>query len=521
MYTIIFILMTHLSLYIYTYGSIYQSSEAGQVATIAFDMTVSGGQSECTSLLATGNLTSIYTSLYLDTSFYDFFSDASDMFIAVKQLDQTGDVIQCLMYGGYDYDYEGCGKAGHWPESWDSSSDGTYTATADVARAQFSGQYWSVCVGNGWEESLFSVSYDGTLDFSQSLITYGLHPSSLPSGIPSKVPTITSSPTFIPSYSPTFSPSISHFPSASPSLSPTSTPSISNAPTSTPIYVSSECNTMVTISFDTFLSGAETICVNFGANESLESVNASLFYGGSDDEVAADFVFLLYHTTDTYGIQIGGHEYYIPTVEYVGSWPTSWKSSAPGSYTANINVSTYGIGGGNGTYSACVANGWYYGDIEHYTGYLWLEGLVMKCDVPPVTLAPISFPTPKPTQTPTSTVNVHGGSSNDDDNSEAILIGTLVPVLIITGIVVAWCCWTQRTMLTGMLHTNQKGATKTSDSTNTTELGEVLASELTPPNASKSYDSGSYVPPNSSVKDEEAVINPIVANTSPPTTVSD
>ncbi len=78
-------------------SSIYQSSEAGEVAKVKFDMSQSGGNSQCCDLKARGNLTLLDTSVYLDTSFFDFFSTASDMFIVVKRMNSNGngEVIEC------------------------------------------------------------------------------------------------------------------------------------------------------------------------------------------------------------------------------------------------------------------------------------------------------------------------------------------------------------------------------------------------------------------------------------------
>ena len=66
-------------------------------------------------------------------------------------MNETGDVQECFIYGGYDYSAPGCGKTGKWPESWHSISNTHYQAEANVTRAGFSGNNWEICIANGWE----------------------------------------------------------------------------------------------------------------------------------------------------------------------------------------------------------------------------------------------------------------------------------------------------------------------------------------------------------------------------------
>lgn len=71
--------------------------------------------------------------------------------LQVQALDASGVVLECFVFGGYDFNPPGCGKTGKWPQSWHSTSDGTYQAVANVTRAHFSSDLWSICIANGWE----------------------------------------------------------------------------------------------------------------------------------------------------------------------------------------------------------------------------------------------------------------------------------------------------------------------------------------------------------------------------------
>jgi hypothetical protein len=91
--------------------------------------------------------------------------------------------------------------------------------------------------------------------------------------------------------------------------------------------LTSPCGALVTLQFDAYLRGTQNVCVNFGANSTLNYVNITMDYGGNGDEIAGDMAFIVYHSTSLFGVQVGGHDYYIPTVMYAGPWPSTWQSS--------------------------------------------------------------------------------------------------------------------------------------------------------------------------------------------------
>lgn len=199
--------------------------------------------------------------------------------------------------------------------------------------------------------------------------------------------------------------------------------------------VTSSCGQPVTLEFDAYLKGTETVCVNFMANASLDVIRMTMEYGGNDDEVAGDMTFIVYHSTSLFGVQVGGHDYYIPTVNYIGPWPISWQSNTSGTYTAEVDVSEGNLGGGEGYYYACVLNGWFYGELEHYTGTVELDTLVTQCGIDVPSLAPSAV---------SDVFSGDGDDSSDDETLVIILAATLVPLLLIITALLAYFMWRRR-----------------------------------------------------------------------------
>ena len=395
---------------------IYQSSEVGENATVAYQMEVNSGQSQCGPLIATGTVTVINTVLVFNPGmnspvkvFFLFngifllgntsFSDALDMFILVRN------ASRCVQYGGWNYEEGGCELGGQWPASWDSSEASTYTATADLSVYQLSGSTWDICVGNGYVDARegYSPSYEGSLDFTSSLITTGFPPSMIPSSAPSSTPSLSAQPTHKPIHSPSALPTTSFAPSPSPSNTPSALPTISFMPTLNPFQVVSDCNETVDMTFSTQLAGTERSCSEFPASGTLDMVNMSLqFSGSTSDEYASDLLLIIANTSLTGGIQIGGFNSYVSGLQYVGQWPQSWVSSNNGLYTASVNVTAFNIAG-EGFYTICLANGYAGADAVSYVGRVQLVQLDYRCDVQPTTEMPSLSPT---SATPTSQPSV-------------------------------------------------------------------------------------------------------------------
>jgi hypothetical protein len=397
---------------------IFQSSAIDEYGAVNFTMQVTlnffsfqiklsqttGGQSECASLLARGDLELIETILQFNSSVEggsgSSTSLASDLFIQVQSLNSSADIVSCFLFGGFDLEIPNCGIAGSWPVEWDSSSGGLYTATANVTKTKSSGEEWVVCVGNGRIDSPAAVYYSGQLIFSPTL-TYA-------------VP-ITASPTLLPSATPTEqAPPASSAPTLTPSLAPSSLPSLTMTPTSASLQILSSCNEPLLFSFSSTLSGGQSLCTNFGANGSLTSFTLSLLFSGSvSGEKASDFGIIFYSTHHHYGVQYGGYNYYLEGVEFISGWPSSWNSRSAGEYSVEQTVEIeppFAVPGDY--YRFCLFNGWSSAQEVTYTGTLntsasvgkgirsveekELETWTLNCDVIAPDLSPTLSPTPLP-----------------------------------------------------------------------------------------------------------------------------
>jgi hypothetical protein len=384
-------------------ATIHQSSDIGENATVSYDMIVAGGESECSSLLALGNITLVNTVLvFLPES--TLYSDARDMFFTIRN-SGTGDIgPSCVQYGGWNYNEPGCVSGGVWPASWDSGDASTYLATADLTSFGMYGSDWEVCVGNGYIDAreTGAPSYQGSLSFTSSLVTSGLPPSMSPTSIPSPQPSVSFQPSGVPTFIPSAQPIRSHRPSYEPSNAPSSVPSVSFMPTANPFDVTSDCDEIMHVDFALELAGSQKSCVSFPASERLEMVQVSLqFSGATGDEEASDMLLIIINASRTGGIQIGGFNSYAEGIDFAGRWPVTWQDSDSGLYTATVNVSQFNIEGA-GYYEMCIGNGYLYADSVQYSGTVDLPLLKYRCDISPPTPVPSSIPTVSPTQAPTA-----------------------------------------------------------------------------------------------------------------------
>lgn len=349
-----------------------------------FYVQVGGGQSECASLLARGEIEILDAILTFNSNGVPYAS-AADMFVQVKLLNENAETINCFQYGGYDLETPECGIAGKWPTEW-SVNSGTYSESVNVSKVGIAGESWSICVGNGWSGASGPVSYIGRLIFSP-IITYA---------IPS-----TSSPTLVPSLSPTRS-AVSASPTMVPTLAPSTVPTVTFSPTNTPIQLNSDCGEPLLINFDAHLSGGQSVCVDFGADGSFDQFYLNLTFSGSvSGEKASDFGTVLYSTHFHEGVQYGGYNYYLDGVTYINGWPESFNSRSAGLYSVeqvvNINPS-FNIDGDY--YRFCIFNGWSQAEKVIYSGTIDLsDSLRLNCNVVPPDLTPTVSPTPQPTLT--------------------------------------------------------------------------------------------------------------------------
>lgn len=311
------------------------------------------------------------------------------MFFVVKQLDGNGTFIQCLQYGGWNYIYPKCTLFKTWPSSWSRHATGLYIYLANVTSANYHGTNWEVCIGNGYvpvNSNGFLVSYTGFLYFTDSLIVSGYPPTGSPTVMPTNTPTISSQPTSLPTSIPSAIPT-EYIP---PTSIPSSIPSISHSPTISTWQLASDCQKTIDLKYQVSLAGGEYSCINIPAEGHLDYVNVSLYFSGSTAQEWAYDMILAIKYTSGYGIQIGGFEYYLPNITFVGEWPASWRFSTEGWYYANESVSSYNVKG-KGSYNVCIVNGWKQANTVNYAGHFLLDGLTSDC-----TASPTIAPTPSP-----------------------------------------------------------------------------------------------------------------------------
>jgi len=148
--------------------------------------------------------------------------------------------------------------------------------------------------------------------------------------------------------------------------------------------ITSAPQTTAVVGFNTYLIGGNFSCTTFPAKGNITAINATMYFGGSaamSGEWASDMLFVLIDPEGD-GVQVGGFDVDLPNVTFGGYWADSWDTGATGTYHSLVPVK--GITYGSGIYTACVANGYYYGEYPVvYSGSISLLGVVDNDPVPP------------------------------------------------------------------------------------------------------------------------------------------
>lgn len=126
--------------------------------TASFTVNLAAGETDNQTIEAAGFVTGFEVILdFIDTPVDN--SWANEMMVGLTAPDGT-----CLQYGGYNLTL-GCPSAGFWPANWNTSTAGTYTATA-VFEEPISGVgEWTITIMNSWASS-DGASYDTDITFN-------------------------------------------------------------------------------------------------------------------------------------------------------------------------------------------------------------------------------------------------------------------------------------------------------------------------------------------------------------------
>lgn len=124
----------------------------------SFDVNLSAGETASESVEAAGFVTGLEAILV----FQDLPPDqswANEMMVGLTAPDGT-----CLQYGGYNLSLN-CPSAGLWPSNWNTSAQGTYTASVVFPEPIQGTGTWTITILNSWDSSN-GASYETTLTFN-------------------------------------------------------------------------------------------------------------------------------------------------------------------------------------------------------------------------------------------------------------------------------------------------------------------------------------------------------------------
>ena len=135
---------------------------------VSFDVQLVAGETASETVVGWGYVTGFSVTLdFTDTPADQ--SWANEMMVGLTAPDGS-----CLQYGGYNLSLE-CTSAGSWPSGWNTSTAGTYTATATFANPLSGSGEWTITLLNSWNASI-GANYVTTLTFDGLCAT--------PEGIP-------------------------------------------------------------------------------------------------------------------------------------------------------------------------------------------------------------------------------------------------------------------------------------------------------------------------------------------------
>ena len=263
--------------------------------TTTFDVRAKQAQSLCTSEFAMGSLEYVNVSVSFTNGDNTYLSD--ELIVALYHLESG----ECVHFGP---GLENCENVQPWPEHFQNSSDGLYTALLDVQSFGFSfheGMEYKICIGNGDRISDDTTAYS---EFVGDVELFGF------------------------------------------------TKEVEST-----VEITSEVGEVpLTATYDVRARQAQSLCVSEFAMGSLEFVNVTVdFTNGDTTNLSDEFIVALYHLETGECVQFGPG---LETCENVQPWPEHFQSPDNGLYTALLDVQSFGFSFHEGMeYSVCIGNG--------------------------------------------------------------------------------------------------------------------------------------------------------------------
>ena len=284
------------------------TSDNSESLEVSYDLSIQSGQYMCTEGFAEGSAQ--FVNVSFDYSSASASSISSILAMSVKFVD--AEVGDCIQIGGT---LSMCNNLFAWGDALVTSSSGSYNVMVDVSSAnyEFPNGHYQICMGNGDQQD--PDSYAG---FSGDATVLGL----------------------------------------------TSQPDSS-------VSITSAESEMMEASFDLSIQSGQFVCASGFAEGHPSSITVNFTYanGGSTTQISQFLAMSVKFKEAAVGdcIQIGGA---LSMCTHLFAWGASLQSSAPGAYSAVVDVSSAEYSFPNGEYEICFGNG----DQDNSEAYAGLAG---------------------------------------------------------------------------------------------------------------------------------------------------
>ena len=164
----------------------------GDPPLFIIDIVTNSIDNQCFQFHAKGRITNIFIQMYYEQE-EEILSYASDLLFTILLYNQTtNQIFNCILQGGYnkfEMIDKHCYYLNHWNNSW--NKDYNVLVQDNIYSTMLDGEYWKICVDNGWKGAMtevryqallvfFGLSYQGLLNNSFSNIISSNQPTSFP-----------------------------------------------------------------------------------------------------------------------------------------------------------------------------------------------------------------------------------------------------------------------------------------------------------------------------------------------------